>query len=170
MKSNDRPKIDINNNTPKINYNKNIQSKSQNINTDNENELDILKNKQSIIDILIQNQKLVNENNNLKKRINEFNNEVKSLKNKIRTLENDFNQIMTVNFVSLGSSDIGHYSLLCKKTDLFVRLEERLYKDFPKLKNNKIVFEVSAKRINRFKTLDDNNIKNNEIINIFIIN
>ena len=35
--------------------------------------------------------------------------------------------VISVNFVSMGNQDIGHYSLPCKNTDLFVRLEERLY-------------------------------------------
>ena len=77
--------------------------------------------------------------------------------------------IMTVNFVSMGTNDIGHYSLVCKNTDLFVRLEERLYEDFPQFKDNETYFEVNMKRLKRFKTLKDNNIKSNDVINMFII-
>ena len=76
---------------------------------------------------------------------------------------------MTVNFVSMGSNDIGHYSLPCKQTDLFVRLEERLYENFPVFKDYETFFEVRTKRIKRFKTLDENDIKSNDIINIFIV-
>ena len=78
-------------------------------------------------------------------------------------------KIMTVNFVSMGVNDIGHYSLVCKNIDLFVRLEERLYKDFPQLKEYETYFEANTKRIKRFKTLEDNTIKNNDVINVFII-
>ena len=118
------------------------------------------------------------------------------MKNKIKTLENDLNKkskeikeyisqineekniitstksgekIMTVNFVSMGNNDIGHYSLPCKKTDLFIRLEERLYENFPEFKEYETFFEVKTRRIKRYKTLDENNIKSNDIINIFII-
>ena len=68
----------------------------------------------------------------------------------------------------MGNQDIGHYSLVCKNTDIFIRLEERLYKDFPMLKDYENFFEVKARRIKRFKTLDENNIKSNDLISIFI--
>ena len=56
-------------------------------------------------------------------------------------------KIMGVNFVSMGSNDIGHYNLVCKNRDLFVRLEERLYEDFPQFKNYETYFEVNTRRI-----------------------
>ena len=78
-------------------------------------------------------------------------------------------KIMAVNFVSMGNQDIGHYNLVCKNVDLFVSLEERLYEDFPKFKEYETYFEVKTKRIKRFKTLEENNINTNDIINIFFI-
>jgi len=75
-------------------------------------------------------------------------------------------KILGLNFVGMGY-DLGSYCLTCKNTDLFVRLEERLYKDFPDLTNFEIFFEVNARRIKRFKTIEENKIKNNDIINIF---
>ena len=77
--------------------------------------------------------------------------------------------MITVNFVSMGRNDIGHYSLICKKRDLFVKLEERLYEDFPQFKDYESYFLVNGKRIKRFKTLEQNHIKNNDIINLFTI-
>ena len=61
------------------------------------------------------------------------------------------------------------YKYSCKNTELFVRLEERFYKDFPQFKEYDLSFLVNNKRIKRFKTIDENQIKNNDIINIFII-
>ena len=78
-------------------------------------------------------------------------------------------KIMTINFVSMGIQDIGHFSLPCKNTDIFVRLEEKLNNEFPKLKDSETYFEVNGRRIKRFKTLDENKIKSNDIINIFLI-
>ena len=78
-------------------------------------------------------------------------------------------KIMAVNFVSMGVNDIGHYNLVCKNTDLFVKLEERLYNDFPQFKEHETYFEVKTRRIKRFKTLKENNIKTNDVINMFII-
>ena len=78
-------------------------------------------------------------------------------------------RMIIVNFVSMGRNDIGHYSLICKMRDLFVKVEERLYEDFPQFKDYETYFGVNGKRIKRFKTLEQNQIKNNDIINIFII-
>ena len=50
-----------------------------------------------------------------------------------------------------------------------MRLEEKLNSNFPQLKEHETFFEVNGRRIKRFKTLDENNIKNNDIINVFII-
>ncbi len=69
----------------------------------------------------------------------------------------------------MGNQDIGHYAVVCKNTDLFVRLEEKLYNEYPQFKNYETYFEVKTKRIKRFKTLDENKIKNGDIINVFIV-
>ena len=142
------------------------------------------------------NLKLINENNILKNTIDNLNKELEQLKGIKQSLANDLAQkdieiqklrsqksndyfdisslepndkIIGVNFVSMGSNDIGHYNLVCKTRDLFVKLEERLYNDFPQFKNYETYFEVNGKRIKRFQTLEQNKIKNNDIINIFII-
>lgn len=76
---------------------------------------------------------------------------------------------MSINFVSMANQDIINYSLPCKNTDLFARLEEKLYKDYPKYKDQETFFEVNARRIKRFKTLKENKIKNNDVISLFVI-
>ena len=76
---------------------------------------------------------------------------------------------MAINFVSMVNQDIMNYNLICKNIDLFVRLEERLYEDFPQFKEYETYFVVNGKRIKRFKTLEQNNIKTNDKINIFTI-
>ena len=72
--------------------------------------------------------------------------------------------ILAVTFFSSGRNDIDNYSLICKKTELFVRLEERLYQDFPQFKDYEMNFLVAGIRIKRFKTIEENNIKNNDKI------
>ena len=69
----------------------------------------------------------------------------------------------------MGFQDIMNYSLPCKNTDLFVRLEEKLNNDYPQLKDKETYFLVNGNRIKRFKTLDENHIKSNDIINLFLI-
>ena len=150
------------------------EEKNKNINLIKE--IEILKNKNIILN---------NDNNSLKEQIKILENNLKAKKNELQNLlsKNNNNniinykitsinpgeEILAINFVSNGVQDIGHYNLICKNTDLFVRLEERLYQDFPDFKNYETYFEVNTRRIKRFKTIEENNIKNNDIINVFRI-
>ena len=83
--------------------------------------------------------------------------------------ENPDDKIISVNFVSMGFQDIINYSIPCKITDTFTKLEEKLLQDFPKLKDYDIFFEINAQRILRHKTLKENNIKENSVISVFIV-
>ena len=78
-------------------------------------------------------------------------------------------KIISVLFMTQGNQDIVNYSMPCKTTDLFVRLEERLYQNFPKYRNVETFFTVNTNRILRFKTLEQNKIKGNDIISLFTI-
>ena len=145
--------------------------------------------------MLIENNNLKEKINKLNLDINK----IQELKNKIKSLENDLilknkeiqqllsqnnnnnkdkyeitsikpgEKVMCINFVSMGNQEIGHYGLVCKNTDLFIREEERLYEDFPNFKKYETYFEVNGKRIKRFQTLSENKIKDKDIIYIFII-
>ena len=77
--------------------------------------------------------------------------------------------MISVLFMTQGNQDIINYAMACRTTDLFSSLEERLYKDFPKYRNIEKIFMVSTKRISRDKTLEENKIKNNDIICLFPI-
>ena len=145
------------------------------------------------------NKKLTKENNNLKEKIIQLNfeiNKLKELEKQIIILENNLSQknkeiqnifsqnikkpyeitsikpgekILTVNFLSMGTQEIGHFSLECKNVDLFVSLEERLYEEFPQFKKFDAYYLVNTRRVKRFLTLEQNEIKKNDIINIFFI-
>ena len=78
-------------------------------------------------------------------------------------------KIMTLIFNSQGIQYICNYGLACKNTNLFVRLEEILNNNFPELKKHDTYFMVNTRRIKRFLTLEENKIKNNDMINIFLI-
>ena len=140
------------------------------------------------IEILKQENKNIKQN--LNDKINKLNDTIKNLEkelnNKNIELQNYILQnkdlhenmitsmkkgekIISVLFMSMGNQDIMNYSMPCKNTDLFIKLEENLYKDFPKYKNYETYFEVNGKRIKRFKTVEQNKIKGNSIINMFII-
>ena len=163
------------NNEDEITKLKRLLNEEKNKNINLIKEIEILKNKNIILN---------NDNNSLKEKIKILENNLKAKNNELQNLlsKNNNNiinykitsinpgeEILAINFVSNGVQDIGHYNLICKNTDLFVRLEERLYQDFPDFKNYETYFEVNTKRIKRFKTIEENNIKNNDIINVFRI-
>ena len=144
--------------------------------------------------LLIENNDLKNKNNILNNEIRilkQYEEKIKLLQDEINKknieiqkikLNNDINEddgitsikpgekVLSINFISMGNQEITNCSFICKNTDLFVRLEERLYKDYPQFKEYETFFEVGTNRIKRFKTLEENKIKNRDIINVFINN
>ena len=109
------------------------------------------------------NKKLKIENDNLRQELMELKNKKKEyLLTEINT------NILNVIFETWANNDIHGYKIKCKNTDLFIRLEEKLYKDFPYLKNAKPCFFIKDRNIERFKNMDENKIKNNDIISIYI--
>ena len=112
----------------------------------------------------------VNTIDSLKKEIEEKNNEIQKYKSRYEisiTSINPGENILAINFISNDIPEINHYCLPCKNVDLFIKLEEKLNNDFPQLTEHEIYFEVNKRRIKRFKTLDENQIKNNDTIIIF---
>ena len=87
---------------------------------------------------------------------------------RFRSIPGTSKEILAVLFMTQGSQEIINYAMPCKNTDLFVRLEERLYNDFPKFRNVETFFMVNTRRILRFKTLEENKIKSNDIISLFV--
>ena len=63
-----------------------------------------------------------------------------------------------------------HFSVICKNTEKFNRLEEKLYNDYPEYSETNNYFVVNGNRIEKFKTLDENNIRNSDIIILNQIN
>jgi len=107
----------------------------------------------------------------IKDELNNKNKEIQNYILQIQNLKENQNQInktednnFSVTFMTKDTQDISNHSIECKNSDLFVRLEEKLYDDYPKYKNYETSFMVNDKKILRFKTVEENNIKNNEII------
>ena len=120
--------------------------------------------------------KLVEKNKELEKLLEEKKREINDYIFKLSNSSNNEqlisfkpgDKIMVALFMTQGNQDIFNYAMACKSSDLFIRLEERLYHDFPKYRNYETFFMVNARRILRFKTLEENIIKNNDIISLFI--
>ena len=86
------------------------------------------------------------------------------------TKQNDdqSNQVyMAVNFVSTDQK-IQNYCQVCKNTDSFEKLKVKLYKDFRHLNKNNVLFQVNARNVDTSNSLEENKIKNNDIINVFV--
>ena len=76
-------------------------------------------------------------------------------------------RMMSIIFSSLTQNV--HYSVICKNTDIFVNVELKLYKDYPEYKKGeKNFFTVNGNKIDKYKTLEENGIKNSDVILINI--
>ena len=152
-------------------------NKLRNENTILRNENDTLKN-----DLNIKNQNINNyitqindlndslkiKNNeviNLNNQINDLNAQIKKLNIKINNpnVKVDIHDIVTILFKSIDQKVEAAFS--SPKSDLFVRLEEKLYDEYPDFRDlDNINFTVNGKKIRRFRSLQENNLKNNDKI------
>ena len=99
--------------------------------------------------------------------------EINALKKQIDIKEDDL--VKTINpgekviaalFVSTDQQIT--YSIACKNTTLFVKLEEKLYDKYPQYKNTDNYFLYNGNRVRRFKTIGENNIESGEKITLNI--
>ena len=121
-----------------------------------------LQNKEKTIELL---------NNQISNQIIELNN----LKNKINNNNDDlFNvinpgdKIIAALFTS--SDQKVTFSIACKNTTPFVRIEEKLYEEYPEYKDTENFFLHNGTIIKRFKTIEENNIKSGKPIILNISN
>ena len=56
------------------------------------------------------------------------------------------------------------FSLICKNTDKFIKIQEKFYKKYPEYLENKGTFKIKNHLIQNNKTLEESNIKDNDII------
>ena len=54
--------------------------------------------------------------------------------------------------------------MLCKNTDIFAIIEQNLYQKYPEYKETENFFLLHGTKINKNKTLEENKIKNNDVI------
>ena len=71
-------------------------------------------------------------------------------------------KMMSIIFISIDE-DI-HYSIICKNTDIFSNIEKKFYDKYPEYKNTQSEFIINGNKVDRFKNIDDNKIKNSDII------
>ena len=121
------------------------------------NDLNIqLKNKDNNIILL---------NNQLSNKINELNN----IKNKINNNNDDLVNIInpgekTIATLFISADQKIQYAMVCKNTTPFVRIEEKLYEEYPEYKETDNYFLHNGSVIERFKTVEENHIKSGKPI------
>ena len=72
--------------------------------------------------------------------------------------------LLSVIFISKDESM--HHSIICKNIEKFSDVESRLYKIYPEQLESENYFLVNGKRVNRFKSIEENKIKNIDILRL----
>ena len=145
---------DISKLTNDLKYNKELLN--QKIKENNDLKIQ-LQNKEKTIELL---------NNQISNKIIELNN----LKNKISNNNNDDlinvinpgEKIIAAQFISTDQKIT--YAIPCKNTTPFIRVEEKLYEEYPEYKETENHFIHNGNVIKRFKTIEENNIKSGKPI------
>ena len=64
----------------------------------------------------------------------------------------------------ISNAQLINFPIVCINTDNFSILEEKLYSEFPELKNKNIYFLANGNVIDKSASLEENNIKNDTTI------
>lgn len=56
------------------------------------------------------------------------------------------------------------YSIICKDTDIFAKIEMQLYEKYPEFRESENFFIANGIIINKYKSLKENGIKDNDIL------
>jgi len=97
-----------------------------------------------------------------KKRFIEVNSEVGDRKKEVNFDSEIMDTIIAIIFFSAKYNI--NFPMACKKTDIFAKIEEKLYYEFPLLKSKKLYFIVNGNIANRSLTFEQNNIKSGSTI------
>ena len=111
----------------------------------------------------------INKIKELQRLLNDKKIELKELRTKfpdLKSVAKQGDKIIVVNFVSINQ-DI-QFPIACKNTDIIERLEEKFYNEYPKYKKYNTYLTNNGKIIKRFKSLDENGIKNGSSITVNI--
>jgi len=126
-----------------------------------------------ITKIIKENKKLKKENEEKSILIEKLNEELRKRDNEIRELNKELEskyqsefskreKLMAIIFISMDEKI--HSTIICKNTDPFIKIEEMLYEIYPDYKESENNFLVNGHRVIKSKTLEQNNIHNNDII------
>ena len=57
-----------------------------------------------------------------------------------------------------------HCAFICKKTDIFNKIENKLYQKYTEYKDSENYFTLGGRKINKYRTFEENNVKYSDII------
>ena len=158
-------------NKKEINKDINFINESTNKERKEVNELQKLQKQNS--ELQKQNSELQKQNSELQKQNSEFQKQNSELQKLIINPPDDNTikillpgeTVLSVAFTSMDQKI--HFNLPCKNTDLFVRIEEKLYNQYPDYIDKNAYFLLEGKLIKRFRTLKENNIKSGSSIVLY---
>jgi len=111
----------------------------------------------------------MNQINNLMKNIEDKEKQIKELKanSKNKKKSNNFvdiSKIKAVNFLSIDGN-VNH-AMACRGDQSFSEIEEKLYEIYPQYRETNNVFLCCGRVIMRFKTIDENKIRDGDIVQL----
>ena len=119
---------------------------------------------------LEKNKNYQNQSNLSNNSILNFIHDIEIYKNKLGFNLNEDDNLMIVTIITDDQKIKGHH-FICKNTLQFTVLENMFYNEYPQYRenSNSHYFVVNGQTVNKFKTLDENKIKNSDIISLFTI-
>ena len=133
-----------------------------------EKEIEIKEKEKIITEEKLKNENLIKIINKQENKLNYQINKILELENEIKKLETYFlspgEKLITVKFISVDQ--VINFSVTAKNNDNFSKLEDILYNKYPNYKDTENYFLVNGKRINRHRTLEENKIKNNDVLTL----
>ena len=101
--------------------------------------------------------------NNKNSEINNLNNEIKNLQlSSGKKKFVDIDELLIIQIKSIDQKVDISYN--CQKNDVFVRIEEKLYNEYPEYKDLNTYFTVNGRIVKRFRNMLENQIRNNDKI------
>ena len=156
-------------NKNKILYDQIAQLKNElNIERDNKNKIiEINEQLKKQIKEFSDSQKVKNEQNNSNndKEIIQLYKKIDELKEKLSRYPFELSKgekLISVIFTSFDNKIL--HSIICKNTEKFIQLEKKLYIDYPEYSKSDNYFLVNGYKVDKYKTLDENKIKNSDNI------
>ena len=163
-------KLQKENNELKIENNE-LRNKNNIIQNDLKNKLQTIKKYEEDIKNLKNSLNLKDGNIfNLNNQINDLTSQINNLQLNNNKTKNKFGLDEIVSVLIQSIDQKVNIPLFIPKSELFVRLEEQLYEEYPEYKDvDNIYFTVNGRKIKRFRSIEENNLKNKDkiLLNIY---